>query len=714
MKRYIIFITLLFIVLSSPLVQATDSRFILFIMDGVSLAEIEEIKTPNLEQLITNGAVGLMNMRTAGELEPDDSYLTIGAGTRARVDKGGYLNFNLTEEYQGTKVRDIYIRRVGHLNTEADIVNLRLKSIRDANQSSSYQAEIGHLTTLLNQANLDVAVLGNADIWNQARRQVALIGINKYGIVKQGDVGQKMYRQTDQYPSGYITDHDYLMKQFNKFFDTSDLLVVESGDTSRIEAVRQLLTTKKFKQAKKKAIKRVDRLLGLIVKELDFNKDYLLVVIPTPASGNKLTLATLVGPTIKDGLLTSGSTRRTGLITSLDIAPTIYYSLINSNKGQFTGRGMTSVKSDKGLDYLSQLNNKIKRTFKWRPIVVKGFILLQIITLGLVAFIFIYNRDNNLLERISIYLLISLLWIPSCFLLSSYFLDQNIYFAISSWLIISLFLAHYTIQQENKLLPFLVPTLVITTLLTFDLWRGADWTKLSVLGYSPVIGARFYGIGNEFMGVLIGAGIIGLTGLQELKERLVNKHMLILFILLVLTVGYPKAGANFGGVITATLACSVTYFNLKGYNFDWKILLKISLVLLGTVLIIILIDFYGGLKTNTHLAHTLVVIKEEGISELLVIISRKLQMNLKLLRWTIWSRVLLAFVIILIILFKWPQGKIRDLIINYPSLAAGFRGSIVGSTVTMLVNDSGVVAAATLLLFPIFTLLYIVLVSKKN
>jgi hypothetical protein len=61
----------------------------------------------------------------------------------------------------------------------------------------------------------------------------------------------------------------------------------------------------------------------------------------------------------------------------------------------------------------------------------------------------------------------------------------------------------------------------------------------------------------------------------------------------------------------------------------------------------------------------------------------------------------------LIIIFKHPVGNLKRLFDKYSYLAAGFYGGIAGAIVTMFVNDSGVVAAATILFYPMLTLLYL-------
>jgi hypothetical protein len=720
MKRTIIILLIaVFILFSIQLKsEALEKNFVLFVMDGVSLSEIKSSNTPNLDSLIKVGAIALTNTRTAGSLEPKDVYLTMGSGDRARTGVSAYLSFNVDEAYKNTNVKELYSMRTGRQDFEAEIVNIELARLISTNNKSDYQAKVGQLADKLAKESLTLAVLGNADIWQQPRRHIAMLGINKYGLISKGDIGQKMLLASDQYPSAYMTNQDYLLEKFDKLIDQTDLLIIESGDTSRLEAVKSLLVEEHFKLEKRKTIEQVDKLLGKVSKRLDFNQDYLFVVIPTPskravAKGEKLSLSLLVGPDSK-GLLKSATTKRAGLISNLDIAPTIY-SYLGGEEETFTGSAVEAVPSNKSLDYLIGLNQKIQKTFAWRPILIKGFILLQIITLFLVGFIILYKKSSETLKKVSKYLLLTLLWIPSLFLLSKYFLAWNLILVTLFFITLSFLLTYGLLKfSENELIHIFVISTLTWGLLALDLWTGARLIKLSVLGYSPVIGARFYGIGNEFMGIIIGAGIISLAIFKELREEFSLRLLLLSFLFLIVTVGHPSLGANFGGLITTVVVISATYFYLKGYNLNLKVLFKIAIILISIVSLIILLDIMGTGTNQTHLANTIAEIRREGLGTLISIIYRKISMNLKLLRWTIWTRVLLSFVIILIILFKKPRGIIRDIVDSYSDLAAAFKALIIGSIVTMMVNDSGVVAAATLLLFPIFTLLYLVLNRINN
>jgi hypothetical protein len=678
------------------------------------------VATPYFDNLVEQGSMALMNCKTAGTLEPKDTYLTIGSGERATAGKAGFLNFNLTEQVKAGIVSDVYARRVGDVISNVEVANIRFGSLERRNLQSDYQAQVGQLTASLTEIGKQVVVLGNADTWEQSRRQIALIGINSQGLA-QGDVGSKMVRKAPKFPGGYLTDQDYLMKKLDFYWPDNDLFIIESGDTSRLEAVSDSLTAIRYREAKKRAIKRADKLLGRVIERLDLTKDYLMVATPTPAgrkssSDSKLTLTLLAGPGMGEGLLTSGTTKRSGVVTNIDLAPTIYDRLIDfeTEQSNFTGQPLEGIPAAGALDYLTSLAEKIQRTFSWRPKLVRWFIGLQIITVSLSGLVLIYRKKITFIKQIVTLLLVSSLWLPSFFLLSQFFLAYRFPVVVSLWIGLSLLWGGFTLRRwSGKLLPILLPGLVFVGLLAVDLWGSSNWVKLSVFGYSPVIGARFYGLGNEFMGMLTGAGIMSLCSLLELKKITSHWQVLSWLGILVATIGFPTLGANFGGLITSSAVAAFVYLNLEEEEINWKLWLQIGLIAISGVVAIIIMEKYNLIGVKTHVGRLLTRISRQGIGELILVIYRKLEMNLKLLRWTIWSRVLLAFMAVLVILFKWPQGRIKHLIVDYPYLTVGFKGTLLGSIVVMGVNDSGVVAAATLLLFPVFILLYLVVGEEE-
>ncbi|MGM0501736.1 MAG: hypothetical protein ACQERJ_04335 [Bacillota bacterium] len=712
MKRRVFQITLVLIMLGTGVAEA-NSKVVLFVMDGVSWQELQQATATNYQQLMGQGAVALMNVKTAGQLEPVDTYLTIACGNRARGGAAGRLSFNAAERVQGITAADIYQRRIRELQRPAAVVNLGLAQLKEANQESAYQAQVGNLGSILTAENLNIAVLGNADTEERYRRQIALLGINKYGVIKQGDIGHHMNSMVAQYPSSYLTNQRYLMQQFDKYWEQSDLLIIESGATSRIEAVKDKLLSAKFDQAKEKALTRVDKLLAAVVERLNFESDYLIFLAPTPAKeylncGYQLSWVAVVGPEIKSGLLTSETTKQLGLVTNLDILPTLNNYLAPANKRDFSGQKLKAVASENSIQYLTDLNQDIKTIFSWRPVVVKQFIVLQIIIILTAALIIIFKPFSAQMKTIIRYAVLTVNWLPLFFIFSIKFTSLPLIAALMLWLSSSFLIAYYT-SKVSFLKGFkvlLLPNILISSSLLIDLWTGGQLLKVSILGYSPVIGARYYGIGNEYMGLLIGTTIVIVTLIFELNGKVDNKILVTSCLLLVITIGAPNLGANFGGLISASLISALTYFYLQNYNLNLNYIVKILLIVIIAILMLVVVDIYSG--ASTHVARLVLRIKEFGIEELLKIIHRKLAINVRLLQWTIWTKVLLAFVFLLVILFKNPRGLAADVAANYPCFTAGFKALLVGSLVAGLVNDSGVVVVATLLLIPVFTLVYLV------
>ncbi|MDP3044749.1 MAG: hypothetical protein Q8N93_04970, partial [Bacillota bacterium] len=73
------------------------------------------------------------------------------------------------------------------------------------------------------------------------------------------------------------------------------------------------------------------------------------------------------------------------------------------------------------------------------------------------------------------------------------------------------------------------------------------------------------------------------------------------------------------------------------------------------------------------------------------------------------SRVFLATLGGFALLFFRPVGQMPEFKQQYPDLFRGFVGIILGAIVALIVNDSGVVAAATTMIFAGLPLMYIFL-----
>lgn len=237
--------------------------------------------------------------------------------------------------------------------------------------------------------------------------------------------------------------------------------------------------------------------------------------------------------------------------------------------------------------------------------------------------------------------------------------------------------------------------------LSLDLLRDAPLMKTSVLGYDVVSGARYYGLGNEYMGVLVGSALLGTAGLFQLypNRRWLLPAVTLALAALVLFLVAPGGGANFGGTLTAAAAFPVTLLAIAQIRLGWRSGAGLAALFLGFALLALFLNMRVPVEAQSHLGRTLALMASEGWQALGDVVSRKAAMNARLFRYSQWSRAFVVFILVLVVLFWRPRGVLAQVRSRFPLLSAGFPGIIAGSITAFLLNDSGVVAGATTLLY---------------
>jgi drug/metabolite transporter (DMT)-like permease len=90
------------------------------------------------------------------------------------------------------------------------------------------------------------------------------------------------------------------------------------------------------------------------------------------------------------------------------------------------------------------------------------------------------------------------------------------------------------------------------------------------------------------------------------------------------------------------------------------------------------------------------------------IIVRKLQMNLNLIRVSAWGKVLLTGIFVLSVLLFKPKGVFSAWQETRPVWMGGFTAIIIGAIVALALNDSGIVAAGTMIVYAAAPILLLV------
>ncbi|UNC91471.1 hypothetical protein [Candidatus Contubernalis alkaliaceticus] len=695
-------------------------QVILLVVDGLSPQEWKYAadQYPHIGDFWERSSVALMNTGTGGRLNSENAYVTIGAGARALGTAGAGLSFNRQENFNLFTAGTMYLRYNG-TEPDGEVVNLDINNLIRVNQPKNYRVVPGTLGNIIREAGLKGAVLGNGD-HKEFNRLAVNLAMDEKGVVDYGNVSREVLKSQGDVPFGFSTDPEDMYETLLEYKEKSQLVVIEWGDTFRLRESLQLMSQEKGQQEFDRILSDLDCFMGKIFPLIDENTA-LLMVTPNPEgilapSGSQLSLLGMVfGDNSLSGLLTSNSTRRLGLVTNLDIAPTVLGYFEIPVPDYLSGRVITvsTVSTNCRLSDMMALNTSIQAVHQQRSPLIRFYILLQIITVFGAVILLIFKRNLTVWRP----LMAAMMLIPLSFLLFPLIMTDSLAASYVILFVLTILLTALFLYRADNTILFLRIGLVITLSLVLDLALGGNLIKNSIMGYDPISGARYYGIGNEYMGVLVGSSLLFISSAYQLgwdKKRFAPGLTLFFFVFILYVFLAPRWGANFGGSLTALAAFVFTYLGLGDYRLAGKTLMLVVGAAAIFIMSLVLLNLKGQDGFVSHVGQAMVLVSREGISEVLDILTRKGAMNLKLLRYSLWSRVLLVFLGLMAFLFYQPPGMLKKLKTKYNRLSIGFAGIMVGSITAILVNDSGVVAGATTLLYAGMPLLLLAVESNTR
>ncbi len=727
--------------------QDEGPRVVILVLDRLMLDDLLAYSGPVLQSILEKSASGLMNVNTAGAPGTDSGYLSMGAGAKLTGNWAAGRAYNREEMLDDLQAAAVYRRHTGTENVpEGAIIHLYAESLSQLNEKRPYPFYIGIAGEALKAEGLNAAVLGNADIDGDGRHGV-LLAMDAAGAVGFGDVSKALLRKDPEFPYGARSDAGKYSQIFGQVYEQSRLIVVDWGDTKRIDAYLPHLSLDRRGGLLEETLQELDLFLGEMMGYFT-PETRMLIVTPSPpdsaaSGGIRLVPVIFYNPGQQEpGILTSATTMRWGIVTSLDVVPTAL-SILELDAPAFLWGAPLAVEAAKEpLVALDEISRDTHRVFRQRTPIIRGYILAQIVLLS-IGFCSLFSTHRFFAR--ALYGLYALLGFPLAVLLAPafpFFPARSLYLNTGFLLLTTLVIVVLSFRLFSRRL-FRLCFLALLTFfaLVADLLTGAALISHSFLGYDPIAGARFYGIGNEYMGVLVGAFLFGYLALvygikQERQGHFkegeqftsqgmffpykVNYYFWVLFcilgLLLIFLMASPQYGANFGGAITCGVAIGFVAAALyprgcpfvllpgkPGVKYGWIILLFIG----GTGVFLYLLNVTLHGEAISHLGRTWELVQVGGWEELENVIRRKAETNLRLLRYSIWSRIFLFLVAVLTILTFYPAGLMKKIFGRHPFFRVALGGIIAGGITALLANDSGVVAAATTMLYgvvPLFLL----------
>jgi len=332
-----------------------------------------------------------------------------------------------------------------------------------------------------------------------------------------------------------------------------------------------------------------DHMLARIVADLPPDT-LLLVTAPGAALGGRPHLRSVVvtGPGFADGLLRSASTRQPGIVTLTDLTPTVAGWLGRTVPAGITGARLTSaprgslesaVRALIGRDTAEQVWISTHGWF------FTGYALADLLLLGVPAVIFWGAGTDRARRRARCWRNCGVFAaaVPAGTFLANlvpWWMHVHpaawLYGMAVAWALVLGAAALAGPWRRDPLGPFGMICLFTLAVLGVDVMTGSRLQLETPFGLSLIEGGRFYGIGNEALGVYCVCALTGAAwlGMRASRRFPASRRPAVLAasaagLFAVVASGWPGFGAKVGGTIALVPCLLLLVLRLADVRVGW-------------------------------------------------------------------------------------------------------------------------------------------------
>lgn len=437
---------------------------------------------PHVRELAEAGGVALLNTAVSGEPTEAAAYLSVGGGERlaapaarlvalagaAKAGEGGKpVPADLARQVVATETgRAIYRRRFGAWPpSHARFVHLGLPALLGVQATPGRAAQVGALGEALARAGQRHNVLlGDA--------LAALVLVDRRGVVAEatGNAGQNVAA----------------------LLGTAQVVAVAADSPAAL-----------------------DRLCAGALPLARAGRANVFVAVPAPPRDPdgkrwaRLGFVAVAGPNVAPRtLLTSPTTRTPGLVANIDIAPTVLaWQNVSAAPGTaFAGRVITGAPLLNPWAAVARLDRQVVATKNATVPVLIGYGVFAIGT-GLVALFGLLSGRTRVV-RASRWGLLTAAGALVAFLPVGVWAPRSPMVYGTAVAVVSVMLAAGAtlFARRAKAEPLGVLLVFAAAAIIADAFAGSPFVSRALLSGYFLPGIRFYGVGNEYMGLVIGAG----------------------------------------------------------------------------------------------------------------------------------------------------------------------------------------------------------------
>ncbi|HEX7169119.1 MAG TPA: glycosyltransferase, partial [Acidimicrobiales bacterium] len=538
----------------------TVDRVVVFGFPGLSWDDIDGGLAPHVSDLVDRGAVAAMNVRTRSRHPSTvEAYASLGAGGRMETGREAGHAYGARTTVEGGTAAEALARRVGR-EPDGDVVVVGAPATAIRNRQEP-DAVPGGLGSALRDAGLRTGVVGNADIGNPAvdigavRRPAAIAVMDRNGSVDAGEVDRGLLAGSALAPFGYRADHEQVLAALRDAVAEADVVVVDAGDVDRAILFASVAAPAVASDVRADAVRSTDALLGRVVADLPADTLVVVAAVTPPGTEWRLAPVVVTGPGVASGYLHSPSTRRLGVVTLADLAPTVLDALGVAVPDQMTGHPLRAHAGTVDLGRLSEMDRDAAfREGIYRPVTIT-YVVVQVLLYLAALFAFWRFGGAGVAGRALRHAVLAV----SAYPLATYLLRAVPDVAEAGAFSIALLLALdaltvvvATRATRHPLSPLTWILGVTIAVIAADVATGARLQASSMLGYSLHTAGRYTGLGNTAFAVLATATLLLAAAhvhyAPRRREALVAVALLFAFVVVV--DGAPALGADVGGILT--------------------------------------------------------------------------------------------------------------------------------------------------------------------
>jgi hypothetical protein len=402
--------------------------------------------------------------------------------------------------------------------------------------------------------------------------------------------------------------------------------------------------------------------------------------------GNELLWVSFAGLGPGGRTLTSQTTNQSGLVSAIDVPPTILHHLGLAIPPDMRGKPIHSdnplhIASLRALKArLGVISSRRLPAVAW--LIAAWALLLATASLPIGTSVARKARGAWALRTGAL----AILWLPAAELVPAAIEPtRTAEFALLAGLCFAL------AALTNRLLPWprapLAPAVVVVLALSVDALAGTQLLIRSLLGPNPILGARFYGIGNELksgLAVLVFAAVAAAL-YPATRSRRTAATMACAGILLAIVEGSARIGAGVGGVILVSAGTAVATVMLLPGGVNRK---RVLLVMAAPVIALVALAVLDLLTAHGSGHFTGSILDARSVGDIRDVVERRYGAAWDELRNHLMP-IATAVALLLSALAVWRRERVCSPVDSDPAWVAALSGGLTAGVIGALSEDSG-------------------------